>query len=251
VPDQSPATISYGADPSQFGELWLPSAGASVPVVILIHGGFWRSTFGLDLMDPLAADLVTRGYAVWNIEYRRVGQSGGGYPGTLDDVAAAIDMLATVAEQYSLDLASAAVVGHSAGGHLALWSAGRGQLADGQPGSNPVVRPRLAIGQGPVVDLRAGDAAGLGGGAVTDFIGGSFDQFPDRYEVATPSGTADADVALVAVRSADDDIVPVQFTVPDPPGDFDTVDVPGDHFAHIDAGSQAWRAVIDLIEAER
>ncbi|MEO6123231.1 MAG: alpha/beta hydrolase [Ilumatobacteraceae bacterium] len=245
----SPITITYGGDPSQFGQLWLPAATVADtpwPLVILIHGGFWRSSYGLDLMDPLAADLVARGFAAWNIEYRRVGQ-GGGYPATLEDVALAIDTIASIAEQYSLDLASTVVVGHSAGGHLALWSAGRATLPPGAPGADPVLIPRLAIGQGPVFDLGAGDAEGLGGGAVTDFIGGTSAEFPDRYDIATPSTTSG--VPLAVVRGSDDDIVPERFTVPTPVGDVKTVDVPGDHFALIDPTSEAWQAVIDLIES--
>ncbi|MEO7396996.1 MAG: alpha/beta hydrolase, partial [Ilumatobacteraceae bacterium] len=235
-----------GAEPSQFGQLWLPSGDGPAAVVILIHGGFWRASYGLDLMEPLAHDLVRRGYAVWNIEYRRVGQPGGGYPGTLEDVAAAIDSLATVAETYSLDLASAVVVGHSAGGQLALWSAGRSALTDGQPGANPTVSPRLGIGQGPVFDMRAGDSEALGGGAVTDFIGGSFDEFADRYAVATPSTNG---APLAVVRGSEDDIVPVRFTVPTPVGDVQVVEVDGDHFSLIDPASEAWQAVIRLIES--
>lgn len=273
APTNSSITIAYGEDSSQFGQLWLPVGSElepesnPVPLVILIHGGFWRSAYGLDLMDPLAADLASRGFAAWNIEYRRVGQRGGGYPGTLEDVASAVDMIATVADQYSIDLASTVVVGHSAGGHLALWTAGRSSLPVGAPGASPAVVPRLAIGQGPVFDLRAGDAGGLGGGAVSDFIGGSVAQFPQRYDIASPSTTSG--VPLAVVRGADDDIVPERFTVPaaigdvnadvgadrngDVDGDVDggvvVVDVPGDHFALIDPTTPAWQAVIDLIEA--
>ena len=247
TPASAPETIAYGDDPSQFGQLWTPGgAAAAVPLVILVHGGFWRAAYGLDLMDPLAADLVARGYAVWNIEYRRVGQPGGGYPGTLLDVAAAVDAVAGVAADHRIDLASTVVVGHSAGGHLALWAAGRESLADGAPGAHPLVVPRLAIGQGPVFDLVAGDERGLGGGAVTDFLGGSAGDVPERYAVASPSTTSG--VALAVVRGEDDDIVPAAFTVPTPPGDVTVVDVPGDHFTLIDPSSAAWQAVIALIE---
>ena len=100
--------IAYGPDDSQFGVLWLPANVVSLlPVVALVHGGFWRAQYGLDLMDPLADDLVRRGFAVWNIEYRRVGQQGGGWPGTLVDVGAAIDELADVAAASPIDLARA------------------------------------------------------------------------------------------------------------------------------------------------
>lgn len=252
-----PLTISYGPEPSQFGQLWLPAgvAGSAPPaVVVLIHGGFWRSTYGLDLMDGLAADLADRGIAAWNIEYRRVGESGGGYPGTLDDVAAAIDALVGVDADHPLDLTNVVFVGHSAGGHLALWAAGRGALPAGAPGAAPLVVPRLAIGQGPVFDLAAGDEQGLGGGAVTDFIGGSAGEFPDRYAIATPSITAG--VPLAVIRAAEDVNVPAPFTITaaatgaraaDGSPLVTVVEVPGDHFALIDPSTAAWQAVIRLI----
>ena len=93
----TPLTYAYGDGPEQFATLAVPATPGPHPVVVLIHGGFWRAAYGLDLMEPLAADLVGRGYAAWNIEYRRVGQPGGGWPGTLEDVAAAIDKLADLA----------------------------------------------------------------------------------------------------------------------------------------------------------
>ncbi len=100
----TPDRIAYGNDPAQWGELHRPD-GPSRGVVVVVHGGFWRAQYGLDLMDPLAGDLVGRGFAVWNIEYRRVGQDGGGWPGTLVDVGAAIDELADVATTTPVDLA--------------------------------------------------------------------------------------------------------------------------------------------------
>lgn len=246
----NPENIAYGSDPSQFGQLWRPAdTSTPAPVVVLIHGGFWRKQYGLDLMDGLAADLITRGFAVWNIEYRRVGQDGGGYPGTLTDVAAAIDALAGFAGDRDLDLTDVVFVGHSAGGQLALWAAGRAALPAGAPGAQPVVSPRLAIGQGPVVDLVAGDQQGLGGGAVTDFIGGPADEFPDRYAIASPSTVSG--VPLAIVRGTEDHIVPAVFTLPADPAQaalISVVDVDGaDHFALIDPVSRAWQAVIALI----
>ena len=257
APSDKTLTITYGTEAEQFGQLWLPADTESsplphpLPVVVLIHGGFWRAQYGLDLMDPLAADLVTRGYAVWNIEYRRVGQPGGGYPGTVEDVAAAIDALAEFGPEHDLDLNDVVMVGHSAGGHLALWAAGRWSLDAWAPGSLPKVTPRLAIGQGPVFDMARGDRLGLGGGAVTDFLGGSVAQLPDDYADATPSVTAA--VPLAVVRGTNDDIVPAEFTVPDPtgpqPASLQIVDVAGaDHFDLIDPTHPAWQAVLDLLQ---
>ena len=121
--------ISLWPDPAQYGELWLPGR-AAVSTVVIVHGGFWRARYDLSLGRPLAADLAPRGYAVWNLEYRRVG-AGGGWPATFEDIAAGIDLLA------DLPVAPPAVVavGHSAGGHLAAWAAGRARLRRARPGA--------------------------------------------------------------------------------------------------------------------
>lgn len=241
---ENPRRISYGDDPSQFVDLYLPAdISLTLPVVVLIHGGFWRAQYGLDLMPPLAEDLVARGYAVLNIEYRRVG-SGGGYPETLEDVAAAIDLLA--AQSVALDLEDVVVIGHSAGGHLALWAAGRAALPEGAPGADPLVVPRLAIGLGPVFDLAASDSAGVGSGAVTDFMGGTAADLREEYAIATPSTSAG--VQLAVVRGELDFIVPAQFAVPTPIGDVIVVDIADeDHFDLINPASKSWAAVVDLL----
>jgi acetyl esterase/lipase len=249
VPAPVDLTIRYGEEPSQFGRLRVPGRRFSAPpVVVLIHGGFWRDEYGLDLMDPLADDLDRRGYATWNIEYRRVDEPGGGYPGTLIDVATAIDKLVRLADIYTVDLANVALVGHSSGGHLALWAAMRGSLAVGQPGASPSVVPRLGIGLGPVVNLRRADAEALGGDAVAQFIGGHFAEYPDRYGIAAPPTAAG--VKLAVVRGSDDDIVPARFTEYPLATDVETIDTAGDHFALIDPKSVAWSEVITLLRRE-
>ncbi len=244
VANDNPRRIVYGDDPSQFADLYLPAdTSIAPPVIVLIHGGFWRAQYGLDLMVPLAEDLIARGYAVLNIEYRRVG-IGGGYPETLLDVAAAIDLL--IAQSVALDLDDVVIIGHSAGGHLSLWAGSRGALPSGAPGAHPLVVPRLAIGLGPVFDLAASDAAQVGAGAVTDFMGGSAVDLAEEYAIATP--TASAGVPLAVVRGALDDIVPAQFAVPTPIGDVKVVDIADeDHFDLIDPTSNAWAAVIELL----
>lgn len=240
-------TYSYGDSPEQFATLAVPSTPGPHPVVVLIHGGFWRAAYGLDLMEPLAADLVDRGYAAWNIEYRRVGQPGGGWPGTLEDVAAAIDYLADVPDGSDLDLTRVSVVGHSAGGHLALWAAGRRALPDGAPGAEPVVEVAAAVGLAPVTNLRMGATDRVGNGAVIDFLGGSPEEFPDRYAVAEPNLTGDARYAIIEGDA--DDIVAERFARPDRPGpSTNTVTfvlIPGaDHFDVIDPQHEAWTAAV-------
>jgi len=128
------ATISYGTDSLQKADLWLPRGEGKFPVVVMIHGGCWQTSIAdRTLMDWIADDLRTNGIAVWNIEYRGVDRAGGGYPGTFSDVANAADQLATVARKYNLDTRRVIAVGHSAGGHLALWLAGRSRLPKNSP----------------------------------------------------------------------------------------------------------------------
>ena len=242
-----PVTYAYGDSPEQFATLAVPSTPGPHPVVVLIHGGFWRAAYGLDLMEPLAADLVDRGYAAWNLEYRRVGQPGGGWPGTLEDVAAAIDHLGDVPKSADLDLTRVSVVGHSAGGHLALWAAGRGALDSGVPGADPVVQVAAAVGLAPVTNLRMGATDRVGNGAVIDFLGGSPEEFPDRYAVAEPNLTGTARYAIIEGDA--DDIVPERFARPDRPGTSTSnvkfVVIPGaDHFDVIDPTHEAWTAAV-------
>lgn len=230
--------IRYGDDPHQFGDLTVVQPRPS-PVVVLIHGGFWRTPYDLDLMEPLAADLSIRGYAVWNISYRRIGDDGGGWPGTLDDVANAVDALAHIAADHPIDLRSVAVIGHSAGGHLALWAAGR---------EAPAVTPAIAIAQGAVVDLDAAAQAGLGDSAVIELLGGGPDEVPDRYELATPH--VGGGRRVVSVVGTADTIVPPAFSVdPDQRGDLELVEIDGaDHFDLIDPTHEAWSAVVDRLD---
>lgn len=227
-----PIRIPYGDDALQFGDLWLPDGPGPFPTVVLIHGGFWRNRYALDLMDPLAADLAAGSFAAWNIEYRRVGDAGGGWPGTFDDVAAAVDHLATIATEHGVDTSTVAVVGHSAGGHLALWAAGRADAA---------VVPRIAIGQGPVVDVVACAEAGLSNGAAIEFLGGTPDEVPGRYAFATPNLSATRTVAVVG---SEDVNVPPSFSQ----GALEIVAIEGaDHFDLIDPTHAAWAAVVELL----
>src|SRR5699024_620832 len=122
-------------------------------VAVVIHGGFWRAYYQRDLMHPICENLAAGGWAVWNIEYRRVGGAGG-WPMTFRDVATAIDFLELIAERHRLDLDRLAALGHSAGGHLALWLAARAGLPPHAPGAGPIVRPAGVVSQAGVSDLR-------------------------------------------------------------------------------------------------
>ena len=149
-------TIPYGDDPLQLVDVWLPKGKGPHPVVVMIHGGCWQTEIATrDIMNYIADDLRKDGIAVWNVEYRGVDR-GGGYPGTYMDVGAAADALGAQAKALNLDLTRTIAIGHSAGGHLALWLAARQALAKDVPlrGANPL-RIDAAISQAGIADLRA------------------------------------------------------------------------------------------------
>jgi acetyl esterase/lipase len=201
--------VRYGDDRSQVGDLHLPAGSAMVPVVVVVHGGFWRAMWSKDLATPLALDLAAAGYAGYAIEYRRVGD-GGGWPATFDDVAAAIDALA--AHELAgrrLDLDRVVAVGHSAGGQLVTWAAARGGLPPGTPGSQPAVRLAGVVSQAGVVDLVAGARDALGDRAVEGLMGAGPDDDPDRYALASAYERLPLGVPVALVHGTADDRVPV------------------------------------------
>lgn len=249
IPPVTAQRFAYGSDPSQFADLYLPADGATVTgVIVIIHGGYWRSTYGAELGEPLAQDLVTRGYACWNLEYRRAG-NGGGWPETFDDVAAGIDHLAVAASEHGLDLGSTTALGHSAGGHLAVWAAGRAGLPAGAPGAGtPTVPLTAVVSQAGVLDLAAARDLGLSDGAVENLLGEPEDT--ERYRLADPMSAVPLPVPVVAVHGRKDTTVPPSqseayvHAATAAGGSADLVMVPGDHFAIITPGSKAWDAVV-------
>ncbi|MFP5321306.1 MAG: alpha/beta hydrolase family protein [Acidimicrobiia bacterium] len=251
----APERRAYGDHDQAFGDLWLPDgATGPVPVVVLVHGGFWGAGFGLDLMDGLAASVAAAGWAAWNVEYRRLG-SGGGYPETFDDVAAAVDHLADV--EAPLDLDRVAIVGHSAGGQLAAWAASRPSLPPEAPRSAPAVVPSLVVPQAGVLDLVDCAATGLGGSACPELVGGRPDDVPERYAWTSPLALVPPAATVLAVHGTADDIVPLAQSeryveaVAAAGGAAELRAVPGaDHFDVIDPEHGSWRLVLDALAAE-
>lgn len=254
--------LPYGDGPLHYGDLRLPVGAGPCPVVVLIHGGFWRAAYDLTLMDALGDDLARRGIASWNIEYRRVGDDGGGWPGTLLDVAAATDALRTLAPRYRLGLDRVVTVGHSAGGHLALWLAARPRLAtvalagEGQLLHTGSALPvRGAVSLAGVADLEHGWRLALGRGAVAALLGGGPCELPERYAVASPAALLPLGVPQVLVQGLADEIVPpaiaeAYVAAATAAGDDARLRLlPGvEHFAVIDPASAAWRAIVVEIE---
>ena len=202
-------TERYGPHEGQEGDLHLP-AQSRPPVVCLLHGGFWRMPHDRSQFDAVAHDLAGRGFAVWNLEYRRLGAPAAGWPGTFDDVGAGIDRLARfVDDGVDLDLDRVAVVGHSAGGQLSLWAAAR-QRADESNGMTRRVRISAVAGLAPVADLVEAHSLGLGGGAVTELLGGTPDECPERYRSASPLLMLPVSVPQLVIHATADDVVPVE-----------------------------------------
>jgi acetyl esterase/lipase len=224
--------------------------------MVLIHGGFWRDRFALDLMEPLAADLVVRGWVAVNVEYRRLGQLQVGWPMLLTDVAAALDSVPALLGDLDLEAATVVVTGHSAGGQLALWSGGRHLLPAGAPGADPVLRPDAVVGLAAVSDLHAAAALGLSSSVVLDLLGGTPDEVPDRYDLASPAALAPTGTRQLVVHGELDDVVPADMSAGyaaaaaaagDP---VELVTDPGaDHFTVIDPGSALWDRTMEGLDA--
>lgn len=246
-PKPPPApSVAYGDHPYHLANLHLPSReGGPWPCVVLVHGGFWRSGWDRTLMTPLAHDLARHGIAAWNIEYRRVGQEGGGWPGTFADVAAAVDHLVEV---EPVDTTRVATCGHSAGGHLALWLAARHRLADGV-GASPRVRPVAAVSQAGVCDLERAWRDGLGDGAVEGLLG-PLEEGSERLAAASPAALAPLGVPQLLVHGTEDDAVLVSqsrdYAAGEPSAKLVELDG-ADHFDLIDVDHAAWATARDWL----
>ena len=197
--------IAYGKAPLQFGELSLPPGAGPFPVILLVHGGCWLAEYDLTYTHAMAKALVDEGFAVWNVEYRRVGNEGGGWPTTFTDVARGADHLRTLASKYPLDLGRVIAMGHSAGGHLALWLAIRDRL---QPDSDLHVASALDVGAvfglAPAPQLADLHERKICGHVIDRLMEGGPSARPDRYRDGTPSLHAPIGVPQTMVLGAFD-----------------------------------------------
>jgi acetyl esterase/lipase len=246
-------TIRYGSDSMQVVDLWLPRGRGPHPTVLMVHGGCWQTEIAdRRMMDWIAADLRERGIAVWNIDYRGVDRDGGGYPGTFLDAAAAADALREHAPHYNLDISRLVAVGHSAGGHLALWLAGRPRLPAGSPlrAANPIpIRTVISLGGLPDLEEAARPpGSGCGTEVIPRISGGRLD------ETSVPR-LAPLGVRQVLVNGLQDRIIPTAYAE----GYARPMRAAGDdvrvrmidrtgHVELISPGTAAWAATVEEIE---
>ncbi|GLV53685.1 hypothetical protein KDH_05370 [Dictyobacter sp. S3.2.2.5] len=249
--------LAYGSNPFQYSELYVPEGPGPHPVVELIHGGFWRKAYDLTLMQGLAQNLVAQGIAAWNIEYRRIGNPGGAWPGTFLDVAAATDYLNKLDSSYHLDIRRVVAVGHSAGGHLACWLACRHLLpSDSEINTSQTpLRLRGVVSQAGVVDLEQAWQLRLSQNVVQELLQGSPSEQPARYAQASPAALLPSGIPQILVHGSVDDIVPVSISrsyahKASATGDnVQLLELPeADHFILIDPNSEAWQLTVKGIK---
>jgi len=204
--------VAYGEGALRFGDLRLPRGDGPFPLAVVIHGGCWRSENDLGHISHLSSALTRTGIATWTIEYRRVGNPGGGWTGTFEDVAAGTDYTRALAQQFPIDLSRVVLLGHSAGGHLALWVAARRNLPEASPLSpaDPLV-VRGVVSLAGISDLRAFSAgSAYCNASVAPLLGGTADAVPERYRQANPIELMPLRVPLRLVHGALDPYVPVE-----------------------------------------
>ena len=246
--------VGYGDGPLQFGQLYLPEGPGPHPVLAFVHGGCFLSVYDIEHSVPFARAMADEGWAVWSLEYRRVGDEGGGWPGTFLDVGAGLDHLRTLAEEHPLDLHRLVVGGHSAGGTLALWAAGRPRI----PSDSPLhvedpVRPGAVFGLAAVGDLEAAQMLGVCGAVVDRLMGGAPVDVPHRYAAASPMQLVPLDVPVTSVVGLLDGWTPpalswVHRARAVGMDDVTVVELPASgHFEMIAPPTPTWTRVVDAL----
>ena len=250
-------TAEYGPDPDQIIDLWAPRPSTGpAPLVVVVHGGFWRSQYDRIHVRPMANALAAAGCAVAVPEYRRAGSpGGGGWPGTFDDIAAAVDAAGALAAPLGADPDRTVWVGHSAGGHLVLWAAARHRLPPSSPWHTDRA-PAGVVSLAGCASLRLGAEWDEGEGAVANLLGGMPDRYPDRYAAADPAALLPLGVPVTLVHGTDDKQVRVEMSrrytkAATEAGDqVSYLELAGiEHFALIDPLSAAWPHVLSSIAA--
>lgn len=251
---QPDARIRYGDGPQHTAELRLPPGEGPHPVAIVVHGGCWVAEMGGTGMQGFAEMLRKRGIATYDIDYRRVGHEGGGWPGTFEDVRAGVDHLPEIAAQHRLDLSRVTVVGHSAGAHLALWTAARAKLADpwqAKPGAMTIHSAVAIDGPGTLAPMIGIDQMVCGKPVIVPLMGGTPGEQPDRYRIATPADHLPLGVRQLQVKGELGQFMDGYVAAAKAAGDEVLVLAPpkANHFDIVTAGQPNGEAVADWIAA--
>ncbi|PTR32044.1 prolyl oligopeptidase family protein [Rhodococcus sp. OK519] len=241
--------IAYGAEPQQFGHFYAPEgvAGEPVPVVMVIHGGYWSGKYQLNLGTALSVELARSGVAVWNIEYRRIG-AGGRWPEMSADVVAALEAIAgpvAAASPVQLDLDRVRVVGHSAGGQLAVWLAGQ---------RDTTIHPELFVSQAGALDLASAAERGRRVSYIEDLFGVPFEDDPELYRSASPQHRVPIGVPVVVLHGTEDAQVPAKIAsryhaaalAAGDPVELHLIEGE-DHFAFLDPNTRSWKLSRELL----
>ena len=250
--------IAYGDQALQFGELRLPSGSGPFPVVIFIHGGCWMSQFDLNHVGAVCADLKQEGYAVWTPEYRRIGDEGGGWTGTFEDAGKSMDYLRTLANNYPLDLDKVVLMGHSAGGHLALWLAGRKNLPKNSPlyVANPLPA-KAVIPLAAITDLEEYNKVNNScSSSVTQLVDGSPNEVRERYQEGSPIHLLPLTIPIRLIHGSIDNIVPLhqsqslneQARMQNDDSQVITIEGAG-HFDMVSPYSDTWKTVKEVLRS--
>ncbi len=249
-------TVSYGADPNQVADLWVPAGRGPYPAVIMIHGGCWQASVAdHTLMSYAAEDLRRRGIAVWNIEYRGVDQPGGGYPGTFRDVGAAIDRLSIEAPHENISMKRVVLLGHSAGGQLALWAAARYKLPDGSSLHWAAPQPVAGVVDiAGIPNLKTDTGTACGAIVLRQLTGAPTAARPDVYADTSPAALLPLGVPQVVIHARQDSTVPPAVGVAyvkAARAAGDTVafhSPPGNHVSEIAPGQPAWEDAVAAVQ---
>lgn len=246
------ARIHYGDDPLQFGDLRVPAGDGPHPVAIFFHGGCWLAEFDISHSDKLTAALAQKGIATWSLEYRRVGNPGGGWPGTFQDIGAGADYLVSIADEYKLDLYRVITMGHSAGGQLAIWAAARAAIpADSDIAADNPIRVDGVLALAPAAELRGLHEAEHCGHVVDELMAGSPEEQPDHYRWGNPAENSPGPLPQILIIGKHDTV-----WAPSGLSYFDIAKARGDdvkmieatesgHFEMIDPDSSTWPIVLE------
>jgi acetyl esterase/lipase len=234
-------TVRYGPRPEHVIDLRLPRKRPA-PLIVLIHGGFWRPAYDRAHLGPMADALARAGSLVAVPEYRRAGMAEGGWTGTFDDIASALDQAGRIAEAHGAEPGTMTWAGHSAGGHLVLWAAARPHLPPGCPWRGPCAAAHVTSLAG-CNSLRLSAEWDLGAGAALALMGGTPDEVPERYGVADPAALPPPPVPVTLIHGTADQDVPVEMSRMSTVGQL--IEIPGaGHYDLIDPQSRAWPQVL-------